>query len=727
MMKNPRIGFLTAGFPFVLLPFPPSRGARERTCAERRFLPRTVWSMACLLLTFFFLYGCNPSAVVFTVNDSGVQADDNPGDGVCRAVGLGSKCTLDAAIQEANNYPGENIIHFDLPAGDTTIFIHDELSHIKDPVVIDGTTQPGYAGEPLVRIENTGYVPNFGVDILGQATLRALAISGFDQSGIEIRNGSVRLENMRVMDNLTGMDCANSLVFITETVFSRSFINAWDKCDIGAQDSTFEEGGIQIINGTLTISQSAIRNSPPGPHYYGYTGSGIEIGDGSLATVSETTIEGNASSGPGGGIAFTGPAGSLLTVEDSILEGNTSGGSGGGVFFSGSSNARLEIRNTVISGNQAGESGGGVFVEGGSLSMSETTVSGNRAAGDGGGIGSHDLGSADISRSTFSANTAQGSGGGLFLRGLPASPFTLADSTVSGNHAAGSGGGIRQAIGVLALSYTTVAGNFSPVAGGIFNSATVKISDTVFSNNSLVNCAGSFPITSLGHNLDDGVSCPFTGPGDISGSPALLGPLALNGGPTRTHALQGASPAVNAGDDAACPPTDQRGVARPQGAHCDIGAFELENPPISYTPIIVHTLPPILTPTASPTRSLVVFDPVEFSAPVVYGAGRACDPKQVTVRVKISPAQLVGWLGLFHRLESKDGATVGDWSEGLAMIPQGDGWYELILWGENIPGAPGWEGEAWVAVQFVANGKDGEILARSEVYRQLTLGQCGTR
>ena len=55
---------------------------------------------------------------------------------------------------------------------------------------------------------------------------------------------------------------------------------------------------------------------------------------------------------------------------------------------------------------------------------------------------------------------------------------------------------------------------------------------------------------------------------------SLLGPLAGNGGPTATHALLDGSPAIDAADAALCPPTDQRGVVRPQGAACDVGAFE---------------------------------------------------------------------------------------------------------------------------------------------------------
>jgi len=55
----------------------------------------------------------------------------------------------------------------------------------------------------------------------------------------------------------------------------------------------------------------------------------------------------------------------------------------------------------------------------------------------------------------------------------------------------------------------------------------------------------------------------------------LLGPLADNGGPNKTMALQPGSPAIDAGNNTTCPGTDQRGILRPQGSICDIGAFEL--------------------------------------------------------------------------------------------------------------------------------------------------------
>jgi hypothetical protein len=84
------------------------------------------------------------------------------------------------------------------------------------------------------------------------------------------------------------------------------------------------------------------------------------------------------------------------------------------------------------------------------------------------------------------------------------------------------------------------------------------------------NCGG--PNNSNGHNIEPDGSCHFTSAGDRSNVDPLLAPLANNGGPTDTMALDAGSPAIDAGDD--CPATDQRGVTRARGNTCDAGAFE---------------------------------------------------------------------------------------------------------------------------------------------------------
>jgi hypothetical protein len=90
------------------------------------------------------------------------------------------------------------------------------------------------------------------------------------------------------------------------------------------------------------------------------------------------------------------------------------------------------------------------------------------------------------------------------------------------------------------------------------------------------NCAA--PAVSLGHNLDSHDQCGFHAAGDLINKDPVLGPLQNNGGPLQTMALQPGSPAIDAGAANVCPAVDARGVLRPAGAACDMGAFELATP-----------------------------------------------------------------------------------------------------------------------------------------------------
>ena len=111
--------------------------------------------------------------------------------------------------------------------------------------------------------------------------------------------------------------------------------------------------------------------------------------------------------------------------------------------------------------------------------------------------------------------------------------------------------------------------------GGLVGGFEIELRNTIVAQNSFPNCAeNSGFLVSLGHNLSSDVSCPFTEAGDMVGTDPQIGPLADNGGPTQTHRLNLGSPAIDAGDVVGCPAMDQRGVTRPQGAACDIGAYE---------------------------------------------------------------------------------------------------------------------------------------------------------
>jgi hypothetical protein len=206
------------------------------------------------------------------------------------------------------------------------------------------------------------------------------------------------------------------------------------------------------------------------------------------------------------------------------------------------------------------------------------------------GAGIANNGNLTIAGSTISGNVEQSKGppsanqgAGLFNSG---GTVSIVNSTIAGNgqvaseEASSSGSAIENLGTSISLQNVTIAGNTGSPA--VRNTATISASNTIVSNGAGGDCEGT--ITSLGHNLESADQCGLHSAGDLPGRNPLLGLLADNGGPTETEALPAGSPAIDAGDPAACPATDQRGIARPQGPACDIGAFEL-------TPVVLRIVP----------------------------------------------------------------------------------------------------------------------------------------
>jgi hypothetical protein len=201
----------------------------------------------------------------------------------------------------------------------------------------------------------------------------------------------------------------------------------------------------------------------------------------------------------------------------------------------------------------------------GTLQVINSTLSDN-ATGVGGGIVNG--GTLTVIGSTFTGNTGQVRGGGIHNTGT----LTVINSTFSGNSAAFEGGALYNSAGTVTITNSTFSGNSASVGGGISNVSTVTLKNTIVANSaSGGNCSGT--LSDGGGNL----SWPDTTCPGINADPKLLA-LANNGGPTQTMALDAGSAALDAALGGNCPATDQRGVTRPQGAGCDIGAFEREVP-----------------------------------------------------------------------------------------------------------------------------------------------------
>jgi CSLREA domain-containing protein len=241
----------------------------------------------------------------------------------------------------------------------------------------------------------------------------------------------------------------------------------------------------------------------------------------------------------------------------------------------------VTIRNGRLIGTTCFDAcGAGVLTTGGSLTITDSAIDSNSASGS-------DVGNAGgiyctsctltITNSTISNNTASGPGwsvgGGILKTG--SGTTTITNTTISGNSAGYYGGGFCVNAAVSTFTNVTITNNSASGGAGLYarNSGTqVTLINSIVANQvgggDCLTVNGASPVSALSDSIDSDGSCG----GATTANPMLSG-LADNGGPTQTHALQAGSPAIDAGDNASCPATDQRGTVRSDGV-CDIGAYE---------------------------------------------------------------------------------------------------------------------------------------------------------
>lgn len=463
------------------------------------------------------------SAATFTVDTTKDGVDANLADAVCAAAN--GKCTLRAAVDEANDEAGNDEI--DLPKGTFKLTLAKAFPQANNEGEIDVTE--------AVEIDGRGPTKTIIKQTVKDRVLRndapfaSFSMPGLQLSGVTLTGGRIAGAG----ENGGGGLQNNAFMLASKIVIRDNVVTSDAADDIS--------GGGVLTNGVLGLAKSTVRDN-------------LAVGKGDEAD----------------------PAAAGILVSD-----------GGLTIQDGSrviSNS-VELRRP---GDSVTAQGGGILVRNPGMETSDvvsifdSTIAGNSALGapqaSAGGISAGPATNLDISRSTLSGNRSK-QGGALYTVGV--NSVAINDSTISGNSGGAGAAIFHQAdTGAIDVTHVTIAGNKPPAGhfaiegGEQAQPASLSIFASIVSNRRK-QCGGEEgAVSSGGHNVVADKTCAFN-PGlgqDIKANPKLRG-LADNGGPTRTHALKGSSPAVD--HQAGCPAgVDQRGFSRPVGSGCDVGSFE---------------------------------------------------------------------------------------------------------------------------------------------------------
>ncbi len=509
------------------------RGRRHGGRGARALVPL----LAVVLLVASGLAGeARATGSSFTVADTADGHDATPGDGVCTTAPTAtpaSVCTLRAALEEADALGGADTVS--VPAGSYTLSLGQLRVTSPDGVTVTGAGRLSTAlvgsGDRVLEIADGAQATVSGVEITGgsaqSVTSGPFTVDSGGGGGVRVI-GSLNLQDVDVDANQeVGNGGGGGIAVIgagTLAMTGGSVVSNTSANGVG--------GGVLLRNSSV-VSFAAVTGTPNasfdgttvasnvGIFASGIGFDGVATAPAGTLTLTNAHVDGNGTTtGPLAGDCSVGLlAEGSVTVSGGTVDGNC----GGGVRSSGT----VAITGAEIAGNAET----GVSVDGGTLDLTDSTVDSNASSTVAGISNSATL---TVTRSSITDNASSGSIGGLFNQG----PATLTNVTLSGNTAgAGGHGGIYAN---LAASLTVVSSTVTDngpdgidVTGG---GSSLALTDTIVAKQrSGADCGAA--VSSGGHNLDSDGSCGLAGPGDLSGVDPLLGPLAANGGPTKTHAL----------------------------------------------------------------------------------------------------------------------------------------------------------------------------------------------
>ncbi len=332
-------------------------------------------------------------------------------------------------------------------------------------------------------------------------------------------------------------------------------------------DPSNSGGGMYIKSGSPTLSNLKIEYNTALQ-----SGGGIHMQSSSDPTMTNITFEGNTViNGDGGGMSASSYSDPTLT--DVTFINNSAGNSGGGL--------KAHLSNPILT-NMKFESntatrGGGIYSYS-DMIINNAVFSANEATNGKAGGWYIFRGDPVLTNATFYLNNATTEGGGMYIEAETTAP-TLTNVTFYGNHADNKGGAIYSWQSAAILAHITFQDNSALVNGGAIShvSTIAGVQPTILNSILWGNSTEIFNEGASQVIVEDSVVAGgySGGTGIITANP-YLGFLGDNGGFSETIPISASGSAFNSANDTYCPTSDQRGVTRPQGVHCDIGAYEKE-------------------------------------------------------------------------------------------------------------------------------------------------------
>ncbi len=396
------------------------------------------------------------SASVFVVNSTGLGLDSNTSDGLCDD-GTGN-CTLYAAIQQANATPGADTINFQIGSGGAQTIrlgggLTPALPVITDPLTLDATTQPGYAGVPLIILDGLGSGEHGVIVTAGNSTVRGFNIKGTLGPNVSLEGGSGSV--------VSGNQIARRVQIINSNDNTIGGTNAGDGNSIGGGSGS---DALRIEGSSGNVIQ--------GNAILGSGGGGVVINGSNNLIGGTTAAAGNHIAGHEGGV---GVSGSGNIIQGNTIEGNIFSGirvNGSGTVIGGLTAIPGTAPGNVIRRNGAGLSnievqsqGVGVVILGNLITSSTVGVE-CRGSGDTlvGGTGAG-------ARNVISSN-------GIGVRGCHTVQGNYIGTDITGTIAMGNGeAGVRGGTligGASPAARNVISGNGIGIINGGINGGTVQ-------------------------------------------------------------------------------------------------------------------------------------------------------------------------------------------------------------------------------------------------------------